>query len=168
VERTTIWRRRRSGCSDGRHQLRTEDTPAWVEDVFTVPEARGRGHARTLVTHTPRHWRDRRVTTCPSSSPTTMTGRRTSICGSGSGRSAAPGPSTRRSVRLHKGQRAADVPDSPDAPSRMGPETAQSLKGSDRLNLTNRNRIVDPAGSCKTSGPLGAWPPRSSGGRLTG
>lgn len=30
--------------SDGR-------TTAWVEDVYTVPEARGRGHARALVTY---------------------------------------------------------------------------------------------------------------------
>jgi GNAT superfamily N-acetyltransferase len=32
-------------------KLRMNDTTAWVEDVYTVPEARGRGYARTLVTH---------------------------------------------------------------------------------------------------------------------
>ena len=32
-------------------KLRYNGTTAWVEDVYTVPEARGRGYARTLVTH---------------------------------------------------------------------------------------------------------------------
>ena len=32
-------------------KLRMNDASAWVEDVYTVPEARGRGYARTLVTH---------------------------------------------------------------------------------------------------------------------
>jgi predicted GNAT family acetyltransferase len=27
------------------------DASAWVEDVYTVPDARERGYARTLVTH---------------------------------------------------------------------------------------------------------------------
>jgi len=32
-------------------KLRVDGTTAWVEDVYTVPEARGRGYARTLVTY---------------------------------------------------------------------------------------------------------------------
>lgn len=32
-------------------KLRLGDSVAWVEDVYTVPEARGRGHARRLVSH---------------------------------------------------------------------------------------------------------------------
>jgi ribosomal protein S18 acetylase RimI-like enzyme len=32
-------------------KLRTEGNVAQIEDVYTVPEARGRGHARALVTH---------------------------------------------------------------------------------------------------------------------
>ena len=53
-----LWSERRFGIVDEAGaptavtKLRTEGTTAWVEDVFTVPEARGRGHARTLVTHT--------------------------------------------------------------------------------------------------------------------
>lgn len=32
-------------------KLRSDGSVAWVEDVYTVPEARGRGHARKLVTY---------------------------------------------------------------------------------------------------------------------
>jgi GNAT superfamily N-acetyltransferase len=32
-------------------KLRVQGTTAWVEDVYTVPEERGRGHARALVSH---------------------------------------------------------------------------------------------------------------------
>jgi GNAT superfamily N-acetyltransferase len=32
-------------------KLRVDGTTAWVEDVYTAPEARGRGYARALVTH---------------------------------------------------------------------------------------------------------------------
>jgi GNAT superfamily N-acetyltransferase len=32
-------------------KLRTDGAAAWVEDVYTMPAARRRGHARTLVTH---------------------------------------------------------------------------------------------------------------------
>ena len=32
-------------------KLRTDETTSWVEDVYTAPEARLRGHARLLVTH---------------------------------------------------------------------------------------------------------------------
>lgn len=32
-------------------KLRSDGTTAWVEDVYTVPAHRGRGHARHLVTH---------------------------------------------------------------------------------------------------------------------
>jgi predicted GNAT family acetyltransferase len=32
-------------------KLRSDGSTAWVEDVYTVPEARGRGYARALVTH---------------------------------------------------------------------------------------------------------------------
>jgi GNAT superfamily N-acetyltransferase len=32
-------------------KLRSKHRLAWVEDVYTVPEARGNGYARTLVTH---------------------------------------------------------------------------------------------------------------------
>ena len=32
-------------------KLRSDGTTAWVEDVYTVPAERGRGFARTLVTH---------------------------------------------------------------------------------------------------------------------
>jgi GNAT superfamily N-acetyltransferase len=32
-------------------KLRSDATTAWVEDVYTAPEARRRGHARALVTH---------------------------------------------------------------------------------------------------------------------
>jgi GNAT superfamily N-acetyltransferase len=32
-------------------KLRSDGATAWVEDVYTVPEARGRGYARVLVTH---------------------------------------------------------------------------------------------------------------------
>lgn len=51
-----LWHERRLGIrgDDGRAvaitKLRLDGPVAWVEDVYTVPEARGRGHARTLVT----------------------------------------------------------------------------------------------------------------------
>jgi len=32
-------------------KLRSDGPTAWVEDVYTAPEARGRGYARTLVTY---------------------------------------------------------------------------------------------------------------------
>jgi GNAT superfamily N-acetyltransferase len=32
-------------------KLRSDGMTAWIEDVYTVPEARGRGYAGTLVTH---------------------------------------------------------------------------------------------------------------------
>ena len=41
----------RPRCARGRHELRQYGTTAWVEDVYTVPEERGKGHARRLVTH---------------------------------------------------------------------------------------------------------------------
>lgn len=52
-----VWTEQRLGVRDGRGaavamtKLRTNGHgSAWVEDVYTLPEARGRGHARTLVT----------------------------------------------------------------------------------------------------------------------
>ncbi len=52
-----MWNERRLGIADRDHRptaitkLRVDRTIAWVEDVYTVPEARGRGHARALVSH---------------------------------------------------------------------------------------------------------------------
>lgn len=52
-----LWRERVLGVRDesGRPvamtKLRIEGDVGWVEDVYTVPEARGRGYARALVTH---------------------------------------------------------------------------------------------------------------------
>jgi GNAT superfamily N-acetyltransferase len=52
-----LWNERRFGVLDDRGlpvaitKLRSVDATAWVEDVYTVPESRGRGHARMLVTH---------------------------------------------------------------------------------------------------------------------
>jgi GNAT superfamily N-acetyltransferase len=52
-----LWNERRFGVLDERGapvaitKLRTDGSTAWVEDVYTVPEARGRGYARGLVTH---------------------------------------------------------------------------------------------------------------------
>lgn len=39
-------------------KLRRRDAVAWIEDVYTVPEARGRGHARALVSQAARLARD--------------------------------------------------------------------------------------------------------------
>ncbi len=41
---------RQDGAPVALTKYRSDDGVAWVEDVYTVPEARGRGHARTLVT----------------------------------------------------------------------------------------------------------------------
>jgi GNAT superfamily N-acetyltransferase len=52
-----LWRERRLGLLDSGGapaavtKLRSDGTTAWVEDVYTVPEARGRGYARVLVGH---------------------------------------------------------------------------------------------------------------------
>jgi GNAT superfamily N-acetyltransferase len=52
-----VWNERRLGIVDRHHgptaitKLRVHQTTAWVEDVYTVPDARGRGHARALVSH---------------------------------------------------------------------------------------------------------------------
>lgn len=52
-----LWNERRFGVLDDGGlpvaitKLRMLDDTAWVEDVYTVPESRGRGHARMLVTH---------------------------------------------------------------------------------------------------------------------
>jgi GNAT superfamily N-acetyltransferase len=40
-----------SGAPAAVTKLRTDGTIGWIEDVYTVPEERGRGHARMLVTH---------------------------------------------------------------------------------------------------------------------
>jgi predicted GNAT family acetyltransferase len=40
-----------NGSAAAMTKLRTEGNVAQIEDVYTVPEARGRGYARTLVTH---------------------------------------------------------------------------------------------------------------------
>ncbi len=39
------------GSAAAMTKLRTEGNVAQIEDVYTIPEARGRGYARTLVTH---------------------------------------------------------------------------------------------------------------------
>jgi GNAT superfamily N-acetyltransferase len=41
----------RDGSPAATTKLRSDGTAAWVEDVYTVPEERGRGFARMLVTH---------------------------------------------------------------------------------------------------------------------
>jgi len=52
-----LWKERRFGILGGDGtpvaitKLRSDGTDAWVEDVYTVPEARGRGYARALVSH---------------------------------------------------------------------------------------------------------------------
>jgi len=52
-----LWNERRFGVldDDGKPvavtKLRTDPTTAWVESVYTAPEARRRGYARLLVTH---------------------------------------------------------------------------------------------------------------------
>jgi GNAT superfamily N-acetyltransferase len=52
-----LWRERCFGVVGGDGapvavtKLRTHETTAWVEDVYTAPEARRRGYARRLVTH---------------------------------------------------------------------------------------------------------------------
>lgn len=52
-----LWKERRFGVLDDDGmavavtKLRTDPTTAWVEDVYTAPEARRRGYARLLVTH---------------------------------------------------------------------------------------------------------------------
>jgi GNAT superfamily N-acetyltransferase len=52
-----LWSERRFGIVDVQGspmaltKLRSDGTMAWVEDVYTVSEARGRGYARMLVTH---------------------------------------------------------------------------------------------------------------------
>ena len=40
-----------SGAPVALTKLRSREVLAWVEDVYTVPEARNRGFARTLVTY---------------------------------------------------------------------------------------------------------------------
>jgi GNAT superfamily N-acetyltransferase len=53
-----LWREQRFGVLDEEGaplavtKLRSDGPTAWVEDVYTVPEARARGYARMLVTHT--------------------------------------------------------------------------------------------------------------------
>jgi GNAT superfamily N-acetyltransferase len=55
-----LWRELRFGLLDGDGvpaaitKLRSDGTAAWVEDVYTVPGARGRGYARMLVSHAAR------------------------------------------------------------------------------------------------------------------
>jgi GNAT superfamily N-acetyltransferase len=52
-----LWQERRFGVLDGDGtplavtKLRVEGGYGWVEDVYALPRARGRGHGRTLVTH---------------------------------------------------------------------------------------------------------------------
>ncbi|HTT86518.1 MAG TPA: GNAT family N-acetyltransferase, partial [Acidimicrobiales bacterium] len=52
-----LWEERRFGVRDERGaavaitKLRARHGVGWVEDVYTVPEARSRGYARMLVTH---------------------------------------------------------------------------------------------------------------------
>ena len=52
-----LWTEQRFGIVDdvgsptALTKLRSQGTTAWVDDVYTVPEARARGHARMLVTH---------------------------------------------------------------------------------------------------------------------
>jgi GNAT superfamily N-acetyltransferase len=41
----------RDGAAVAVAKLRSDGSTAWVEDVYTAPEARGRGYARTLVTY---------------------------------------------------------------------------------------------------------------------
>ncbi len=53
-----LWKEQRFGIVDKKGsptavtKLRSEGTTAWVEDVYTVPEAHARGYARMLLTHT--------------------------------------------------------------------------------------------------------------------
>ncbi len=53
-----LWKEQRFGIVDKKGspmavtKLRSDGTTAWVEDVYTVPEARARGYARMLVTYT--------------------------------------------------------------------------------------------------------------------
>jgi GNAT superfamily N-acetyltransferase len=55
-----LWSERRFGVlgDDGNPaamtKFRSDGSTGWIEDVYTVPEARGRGFARTLVTHATR------------------------------------------------------------------------------------------------------------------
>ena len=55
--RRSLWNEQIFGRLDRRGdpaaitKLRSDGTTAWVEDVYTVPAERGRGFARTLVTH---------------------------------------------------------------------------------------------------------------------
>jgi GNAT superfamily N-acetyltransferase len=52
-----LWKERRLGIVDRDNspiaitKLRVDRSIAWVEDVYTVPDARRRGHARALVSH---------------------------------------------------------------------------------------------------------------------
>ncbi len=53
-----LWKEQRFGIVDiegspaAVTKLRSEGSTAWIEDVYTLPEARARGYARMLVTHT--------------------------------------------------------------------------------------------------------------------
>jgi GNAT superfamily N-acetyltransferase len=50
-EETAFGLRDESGTPVAVTKLRTRNRVGWVEDVYTVPHARGAGRARTLVTH---------------------------------------------------------------------------------------------------------------------